>query len=88
MSDFSFAERVSLQSAQMLIIASRADDPEMRDQLFDFARRMARQARAQAFPSLAPVIVAEELPELNSHYRHETEPTSPGGSRLQKQRVE
>jgi hypothetical protein len=62
MSDFSFAERVSLQSAQMLIIASRADDPEMREQLFDFARRMARQARAQGFPSLVPVLAAEELP--------------------------
>jgi hypothetical protein len=41
----SMAERVSLQSAQMIVMATMADTAEMRDELLDFARRMARQAR-------------------------------------------
>jgi hypothetical protein len=41
----SMAERVSLQSAQMIVMATMADTAEMREELLDFARRMARQAR-------------------------------------------
>jgi hypothetical protein len=48
MKQFDLTERVSLQAAQMLVIAVRADNPAMREQLLDFAKRMAHHARAQA----------------------------------------
>lgn len=41
-----WADRVSIQSAQMLIIASATTCSDMRGELLDYARRMAEHAKA------------------------------------------
>jgi hypothetical protein len=40
-----YADQVSMQAAQMLVLALSENDAEARDEMIDFARRMSTHAR-------------------------------------------
>jgi hypothetical protein len=54
-----FAERVSIQSAQMILLASMVETDAMRDETLDMARDMARRARAFVTPEEMLAIIGQ-----------------------------